>query len=239
MRGTLSLFFARGVGALVFACSMCFPAESISAAPDPVPESLSQMPWYNKPKDDYRHYDPSDIKLPGQSRQGPGFALPSVGISAQLVRTVLILALALAAGFVIYSLFRYFVGRRRDAAPVEAGGRVHYMAAPLEEIVRGKSNPWEEFDLALAEGRYREAAAFLYGIAVSHFQKEGVIPQSDALTARDLIRAFHLSGPNDEEVKKIFAGIARIYEGAVYAEIEPPADLLRSLRLAFPELRRP
>ncbi len=221
--------------ALLLAAGL-FSAGASLGAQNAARESLKDMPWYEKARDDYRKYGPEDVKIPKEDQgQGPRMRGSGIGLgSLRLFAIVLLTGLAL---LILYLLYRRYRDRRPGLDNIDGvhAGTVSYSGLPSDDV-RGEWDPWHLFEDALRRGDLRAAAVFLYGTAVSGYRQRGLLPEGDHLTARDFVRRLTRSAEAGADERRVFAGVARVYEAALYADIAPPEDRIREMKTSLDEL---
>lgn len=200
-------------------------------------ESLQEMPWYDKTRDDYRKYGPDDVKIPKEEQTGQGGPMRGPGIGIGSLRFFVILLLAGLAFLILYLLYRRYRDRRPGLDSIDGvhAGTVSYSGLPSDEV-RGEWDPWHLFEEALRRGDLRAAAVFLYGTAVSGYRRRGLLPEGDHLTARDFVRRLTRSNEAGPEERRVFAGVARVYEAALYADLAPPEERIREMKTSLDSL---
>lgn len=219
---------------LIAGIFVSFATLSSLGAQNNVKEPLKEMPWYDKSRDDYRKYRPEDVKIPKEEEQRQAPVMRGPGIAIGSLRLFVIVLLTALGIFILYLLYRRYRDRSPGLDSIDGvhAGTVTYSGLPSDEN-RGEWDPWQLFEDALRRGDLRAAAVFLYGTAVSGYRYRGLLPEGDHLTARDFVRRLSRSKEAGEDERRVFAGVARVYEAALYADIAPPEERIREMKTSL------
>ncbi len=218
-----------------------FAQQVFEESEDATREALRDGEWFDYERDDYRRYQPEDIKAP-EPRETPSFPgchsggppLPGGGIGVTLMQTLLVVVVAIVLAAAIALLVRLY---RERGAPIEEGpdeATVEHGALPDWIATQGGLN--ESLSAAKLRGLIVEAlnagdrlkaSVYIFLFALAMMERAGWIEERGEFTAREYMRAAKLAAADGRDA--LFAALTeslRCFEHARYNSAAPAdADL--------------